>query len=289
MSIVAGVDFGTLSVRVSIFDSVKGRLGAGTAAYPLLRKREDPDHATQKSRRSHDRAGRRHAERHRGCRYRWPHDRCDRTRYYGFQRDPGGCPSRAHRRLLPLVRPPRLAGGRRDYRLGERQPVWRRSTGAAASTRASGALPSCFTGCATIPISARVSPLRWSIAIWWRPCSAGSPTPRRFRAVSAPWATSGCGTGPWAGCLRKISWPVSILLSPAFARSLADAMPPATRSRDTSAKSGPRGWGCAPEFPYPPAPSTLTGMPSAPASASATWSTWWVLPPALWRSATSPA
>jgi len=47
MSIVAGVDFGTLSVRVSIFDSVKGRLGAGTAAYPLLRKREDPDHATQ--------------------------------------------------------------------------------------------------------------------------------------------------------------------------------------------------------------------------------------------------
>src|ERR1035438_7208379 len=47
MSIVAGVDFGTLSVRVSIFDSVRGRLGAGTAPYPLLRKKEDPDHATQ--------------------------------------------------------------------------------------------------------------------------------------------------------------------------------------------------------------------------------------------------
>ena len=31
MSIVAGVDFGTLSVRVSIFDSVQGRLGAGAA------------------------------------------------------------------------------------------------------------------------------------------------------------------------------------------------------------------------------------------------------------------
>jgi hypothetical protein len=41
------VDFGTLSVRVSIFDSVKGRLGAGVAEYPLLRKKEDPDHATQ--------------------------------------------------------------------------------------------------------------------------------------------------------------------------------------------------------------------------------------------------
>src|SRR5215472_18348222 len=47
MSIVAGVDFGTLSVRVSIFDSVRGRLGAGVAEYPLVRKRDDPDHATQ--------------------------------------------------------------------------------------------------------------------------------------------------------------------------------------------------------------------------------------------------
>ncbi|MDR3702841.1 MAG: FGGY family carbohydrate kinase, partial [Candidatus Sulfopaludibacter sp.] len=47
MSIVAGADFGTLSVRVSIFDSERGRLGAGTGDYPLLRKKEDPDHATQ--------------------------------------------------------------------------------------------------------------------------------------------------------------------------------------------------------------------------------------------------
>ncbi len=47
MSIVAGVDFGTLSVRVSLFDSVKGKLGAGVGEYPLARKKEDPDHATQ--------------------------------------------------------------------------------------------------------------------------------------------------------------------------------------------------------------------------------------------------
>jgi len=47
MAIVAGVDFGTLSVRVSIVDSAKGRLGSATADYPLHRKREDPDHATQ--------------------------------------------------------------------------------------------------------------------------------------------------------------------------------------------------------------------------------------------------
>ncbi|HWB84299.1 MAG TPA: ribulokinase [Bryobacteraceae bacterium] len=50
MSIVAGVDFGTLSVRVSIVDSVKGRLGSGVADYPLLRKKEDPDYATQSHR-----------------------------------------------------------------------------------------------------------------------------------------------------------------------------------------------------------------------------------------------
>jgi L-ribulokinase len=47
MAIVAGVDFGTLSVRVSIVDSEKGRLGSATTEYPLLRKRDDPDHATQ--------------------------------------------------------------------------------------------------------------------------------------------------------------------------------------------------------------------------------------------------
>ena len=47
MAIVAGVDFGTLSVRVSIVDSKRGRLGSGVADYPLHRKKDDPDHATQ--------------------------------------------------------------------------------------------------------------------------------------------------------------------------------------------------------------------------------------------------
>jgi L-ribulokinase len=47
MAIVAGVDFGTLSVRVSILDSVRGRLSAAVEEYPLHRRREDPDLATQ--------------------------------------------------------------------------------------------------------------------------------------------------------------------------------------------------------------------------------------------------
>lgn len=48
MAIVAGVDFGTLSVRVTIVDTERGRLGSGTAEYPLHRKKDDPDHATQR-------------------------------------------------------------------------------------------------------------------------------------------------------------------------------------------------------------------------------------------------
>ena len=48
MAIVAGVDFGTLNVRVSVIGSDKGRLGSAVSEYPLIRKREDPDHATQR-------------------------------------------------------------------------------------------------------------------------------------------------------------------------------------------------------------------------------------------------
>src|ERR1700730_12434745 len=47
MAVVAGVDFGTLSVRVSIVDSERGLLASAIAEYPLHRKREDPEYATQ--------------------------------------------------------------------------------------------------------------------------------------------------------------------------------------------------------------------------------------------------
>jgi L-ribulokinase len=47
MAIVAGVDFGTLSVRVSLVDSERGLLASAVAEYPLHRKREDPEYATQ--------------------------------------------------------------------------------------------------------------------------------------------------------------------------------------------------------------------------------------------------
>jgi L-ribulokinase len=50
MAIAAGVDFGTLSVRVSLVDSERGLLATALAEYPLHRKRKDPEYATQ----SHD-------------------------------------------------------------------------------------------------------------------------------------------------------------------------------------------------------------------------------------------
>src|SRR5277367_3148387 len=50
MAIVAGVDFGTLSVRVTIADTARGKLGSGSASYALHRRKDDPDYATQ----SHD-------------------------------------------------------------------------------------------------------------------------------------------------------------------------------------------------------------------------------------------
>ncbi len=47
MSVVAGVDFGTLSVRVSIVESERGVLSSAVSEYPLHRRRDDPEHATQ--------------------------------------------------------------------------------------------------------------------------------------------------------------------------------------------------------------------------------------------------
>ena len=47
MAVVAGVDFGTQSVRVSIVDSSHGPVGRGVAEYPVMRDAADPDFATQ--------------------------------------------------------------------------------------------------------------------------------------------------------------------------------------------------------------------------------------------------
>ncbi|HEY9427110.1 MAG TPA: FGGY family carbohydrate kinase, partial [Gemmatimonadaceae bacterium] len=45
--LLAGVDFGTQSVRVSIVDSASGTVGYGVAGYPVVHHPKDPDFATQ--------------------------------------------------------------------------------------------------------------------------------------------------------------------------------------------------------------------------------------------------
>jgi len=50
VGVVAGVDFGTLSVRISIFDKERGKLGSAVAEYPLHSSASDPHQKTQ----SHD-------------------------------------------------------------------------------------------------------------------------------------------------------------------------------------------------------------------------------------------
>jgi L-ribulokinase len=47
MSLVIGVDFGTLSVRASVVASSKGLLASASAEYPLHRSAQDPELATQ--------------------------------------------------------------------------------------------------------------------------------------------------------------------------------------------------------------------------------------------------
>ena len=47
MAVVIGFDFGTLSVRASVVDSARGVLASAISEYPLHRRRDDPDFATQ--------------------------------------------------------------------------------------------------------------------------------------------------------------------------------------------------------------------------------------------------
>src|ERR1019366_2939586 len=184
--IVAGVDFGTLSVRVSIFDSVKGRLGSATGEYPLTRKKEDPDYATQSHRdhmealvaamrRALDAAG------------------VDGGQLAALALDTtGSSVIPVGERMAPLD----------DYYL------WcdHRSNGAGACTRRSGGSRSCCTGCAPIRTSGRGWSRHWNIAIWWPRCCAASRMRARRRAVSVRWGTNGCGTGNWADCPPRNSW-----------------------------------------------------------------------------------
>ena len=210
MSIVAGVDFGTLSVRVSIFDSER----PGTESWARERRN------TRCSARGRIRTTPRKATPITCARWRKPCGAAARRRRRGraaidaIALDTTGssvipvdeqlqplddyylwCDHRAWKEAAEITAAAR-AQGLRGHRLVRRHLFLRVGLRQAAALAA-----------AQSAKSGRASPRRWNIATWWRRCCAASPIRPRRRAASAPWATNGCGTQRSAGCRRKIFWP----------------------------------------------------------------------------------
>ena len=252
MAVVAGVDFGTLSVRVSIVDQrAAGGSPRPLAEYPLVRKKEDPGPRHAVATRDHMKAlveATRKAVAQAGVAgTAMQAIALDTT---GSSVIPVDAGLASARRLLPLVRSSREGGSRRDHRYRRAARSSKRSTGAAASTPPSGASRSCCTGCATIrekraAYGDRARALRHGGGRALRHHRSGAGC----RAASAPWATSGCGTPRSAGCPPRSFSPRSIRCSAACARNSAAATPPRTRSPDTSRRNGPRSSDCAPGIP----------------------------------------
>ena len=112
MSIVAGVDFGTLSVRVSIFDSEAGGWAPAWRNIRCTARRTIPTTPPRATRTTCARWSRRRARPCASAGVAGDEVEAHGPRHHRFQRHPGGREPRAARRLLPLVRPPRLAARR---------------------------------------------------------------------------------------------------------------------------------------------------------------------------------
>jgi L-ribulokinase len=159
MAVVCGVDFGTLSVRVTLVDSERKTLGSAISEYPLHRRREDPELATQ-SHNDHMRAlaeAMREAIQAAGIQgHAVAAIALDTTGSSVVPVGPG---------MVPLD----------EYYLWcDHRAKSRQLRGVEARILRSGDLQSCFTGCATTLKNAANWPARSNIAIWWRPHSAGS-------------------------------------------------------------------------------------------------------------------
>ncbi len=221
VSIVAGADFGTLSVRISIFDRHRGVLARATAEYPLHRSAADPDFATQSHADQMTALAAATQRRHRAR----PASTAPKSK--PSPSTPPAPPSSPSAKTSS--RSPSTTSGATTAPTGEAAEITaaahafhggtasKASTGAAASTPPSGAGPSSSTGSATTPNSAPTSSPPSNTATWSPPPSAASPTPPRSRAASAPWATSGCGTPTGAASRPKTSSSPSTRSSPASA------------------------------------------------------------------------
>ena len=123
MAIVAGVDFGTLSVRVASSTASAGR-SDGVAEYPAAPQARGSGLRDPVARRTiWTRWPRRRARRWRTAGVDGGRGRGDRARHHRLERRPGRRASRAARRVLPLVRPPREDGSRGDHRSRAREKL----------------------------------------------------------------------------------------------------------------------------------------------------------------------
>ncbi len=285
MSIVAGVDFGTLSVRVSIFDSERGRLGAGTAEYPLLRKKDDPDHATQ-SHADHMRAlaeAMHRALASAGRRRRQPIEAIalDTT---------GSSVIPVDEKLEPLD----------DYYLWCDHRAWQEAAEITAAAHAAG------------PGGHRLVRRHLLFGVGLRQAAAlAAPQSRKARALRHGAGALRHGGGgavrhhrPGGGAAQRLRHGPQVDVERRAGRASAGRVPDrggsaaGRRARQTRrplrdfgpdrrppvGRSGRRSWGCARAFRFRWARSTRIGTPSARACGWATWSTWSAPPPASWRS-----
>ena len=289
--LVAGVDFGTLSVRVSIFDSARGRLGSGIAEYPLHRKKDDPDHATQSHADHMNALAAAMQPRARATPASTAgDDRSHRARHHRLQRHPRR--RRTSSRSTTTTSGATIAPGKKP----PKSPPPRTHSGLAAIDWCGGIYSSEW-GFAKLLHWLRHNPeKRAAFATALEHCDMvaavlcgitdPAEVPRSICAMGHKWM--------WNASLGGLP-PEEFLTArrPAARRRPRQTRRPLrrrpTRSPATSRPNGPRSSACAPASRSPSAPSMRTGTPSAPACASATWSTWSAPPPASWPSANRPA
>ena len=275
MTIVAGVDFGTASVRVSIMDSERGRLGFGTAPYPVLRRRDDADFATQRHE-DHCRAlEAAFAGRAGRCQHEWRGYRRAGHRHHRLHRGAGGREAAAAGRLLSVVRSPRLARSGRDH-------------GQGTGTKAGGAglvgrrLFLRMGLCQAAALAARQSGTARPLS--YRRRTLRPDGRRRLCGITDPAADAALRLrhGPqmdverlrWAACRRDAFLSsVDPLLAGVRARLDGRYRHIGRHRRRACRTEWARASGPAkPAFPFPWVRWTRIGMPSAPVASWAMWS-----------------
>jgi len=281
MSIVAGVDFGTLSVRASLFDSVRGRLGSGTADYPLNRRKSDPDHATQ----SHDDHM---AALGKALRAALNAANVDGSAVEAMAVDTTGSS------VIPVDAQLQPLG---DYYLWCDHRAWKEAAEITSAARAAsppaidwcGGTYSSEWGFSKLLHWLRNNPgQRDRFATAQKHCDMAAATLTGVRDVDEI-ARSICAMGHkwmwnplWGGFPPEEFFTSIDPLFKGIRGRIAGRLRRRSNSREGSRRSGLRGWGCGRAFRFRLAPSTRIGTRSAPGRGWAMWSMWWERPAASW-------